>query len=93
MKICLIDVFLVGFVILFACLVRKTEGLEGAPISPEPSPHNTQIQGNPSELTKLLQYFIPLLKRSAKIDVSPNTSPRSYYTARIGLNMYNNHGL
>lgn len=35
MKICLLNVFLLGIVILFACLVRKTEGMEGAPISPK----------------------------------------------------------
>lgn len=34
MKMCMIDIFLLGIVILFACLVHKTEGLTSAPISP-----------------------------------------------------------
>jgi hypothetical protein len=86
MKICLLDVFLVGIVILFACLFRKTEGMDGAPISPEPSPPNTQIQGILSDVTKLLQYFTHLQTRGDITDVPPNPSPRSYYNVVKGLN-------
>ena len=90
MKICLLDVFLVGIVILFACLVRKTEGMKGTPISPKPSPHNTKILGISEENVSASSYT-PLQTSDVMTDVPPNPSPRSFYNVGNYRNKVQQH--
>ena len=92
MNICLLDVFLVGIVILFACLVRKTEGMKGAPITPKPSPPNTKILGILSVTTELAGIHTQLQTSDVMTDVSPNPSPiSSYYKAGKYRNKVKQH--
>lgn len=105
MKICLIDVFLMGIVILFTCLVRKTEGMEGAPISPKNETYrplrfremfrelhdNSTISDDYSEMTKLeYSSYVPYTTSDTVTHVS-EPPLRSFFKLSLRMNSVKKH--
>lgn len=102
MKICLIDVFLMGIVILFACLFRKTEGMKGYPISPKNETYrplrfremfrelrdNSTISDDYSEMTQLeYSSYVPYAPYTTSDTVTHVSEPPQRSFFKLSLRM------
>lgn len=105
MKICLLDVCLVGAVLLIACLLRKTEGMKGTPISPKYEKYrplkfremlhalkdNSTIGDVYSEMTQL--EYSPYVSYTTHDITAPtsNKPQRTYLQVSQGINAVEKH--